>query len=73
MVGTGVPYVPLNRMRATHETLAQLGGVADTLNAAIHGRSNVQTGYRHYLVPGSPALSGAAETVGGIVRDAMGA
>ena len=71
MLPTGVPYVPLSRMRATHETLAQLAGVPDTLNAAMHGRSNVQTGYRHYLVPGGEALGTAAQGVGALVEGAL--
>ena len=64
MLETGVPFVPINRMRATHETLMQQAGVQDTLNAALHGRSNVQTGYRHYLAPGSPSAAAAAEALG---------
>lgn len=71
MVGSGVPFVTLSRMRATHETLMQSVGVADTLNAAIHGRTNVQTGYRHYLAPRSDAQVAAAQAVGDRVRDAM--
>lgn len=67
MLDAGVPFVQLGRMRATHETLAQLAGVPDTLNAAMHGRSNVNTGYRHYLVPGGDAMRGAAEGVGRMV------
>ena len=71
MVGSGVPYVTLSRMRATHETLMQAAGVADTLNAAIHGRTNVQTGYRHYLAPKSDAQVAAAQAVGDRVSAAM--
>lgn len=40
-------------MRAVHETMLQDAGVLDTLNARLHGRTNVQTGYRHYLKPSS--------------------
>lgn len=68
MLGTGVPRIPPNRMRATHESLMQQAGVQDTLNAALHGRSNVQTGYRHYLVPGDASAARAAEAVGEAVR-----
>lgn len=64
MIGTGVPFVTLSRMRATHETLMQQGNVTDTLNAAIHGRTNVQTGYRHYLAPRDEARMEAARAVG---------
>ena len=48
--------------------LMQQAGVQDTLNAALHGRSNVQTGYRHYLVPGDASAARAAEAVGEAVR-----
>lgn len=68
MLEAGIPYVPLSRMRATHETLAQAGGVADTLNAAVHGRTNVQVGYQHYLVPPSSSTMKVAEAVGDAVR-----
>ena len=44
----GMSFVHLNRMRATHETMLQSAGVLDSMNARIHGRSNVQTGYEHY-------------------------
>ena len=59
----GLPYVTINRMRATHETLLQRAGVVDTLNARIHGRSNVQTGYAHYLAPGLDSMADAAASV----------
>lgn len=72
MLRAGIPYVTLSRMRATHETLMQSVGVADTLNAAIHGRTNVQTGYRHYLAPRSDAQLAAAQAVGERVSRAMG-
>lgn len=68
MEGSGVPFVPINRMRATHETIMQQQGVQDTLNAALHGRSNVLTGYRNYLNPRDEALSAAANAVGDAVR-----
>ena len=68
MLGTGVPRIPPNRMRATHESLMQQAGMQDTLNAALHGRSNVQTGYRHNLVPGDASAARAAEAVGEAVR-----
>ena len=49
----GMPYAHLKDMRAVHETMLQDAGVLDTLNARLHGRTNVQTGYRHYLKPSS--------------------
>jgi hypothetical protein len=43
----GLPYVALNRMRATHETFMQQAGVLDSVNAAAHGHS-VKVSYEHY-------------------------
>ena len=43
----GFPYIPLNRMRATHETYMQQAGVLDSVNAAAHGHSE-RVSYRHY-------------------------
>lgn len=43
----GLPYIPLSRMRATHETMMQEAGVLDSLNAALHGHSE-RISYRHY-------------------------
>lgn len=43
----GLPYIPLSRMRATHETLMQEAGVLDSVNAAMHGHSE-RISYRHY-------------------------
>jgi len=42
-----LPYIPLSRMRATHETLMQEAGVLDSINAAMHGHSELVS-YRHY-------------------------
>lgn len=42
-----LPYIPLSRMRATHETLMQEAGVLDSINAAMHGHSE-RVSYRHY-------------------------
>lgn len=43
----GLPYIPLSRMRATHETLMQEAGVLDSVNAAMHGHSE-RVSYRYY-------------------------
>lgn len=43
-----IPYLPLRRMRATHESLMQAAGVLDSVNAAAHGHSRAVS-YRHYL------------------------
>lgn len=66
----GMPYSRLKDMRSVHETIMQDAGTLDTVNARIHGRSNVQTGYRHYLRP-SAALDRAAESMGESVRYAV--
>ena len=42
-----LPYIPLSRMRATHETLMQEAGVLDSINAAMHGHSQ-QVSYSNY-------------------------
>ena len=42
-----LPYVPLNRMRATHATYNQQAGVLDSMNAAQHGYSE-RVGYTNY-------------------------
>lgn len=47
MLDAGIPYAPLGKMRATHETYMQQAGVLDSINAAAHGHSQ-QVSYRHY-------------------------
>lgn len=42
-----IPFVPLARMRATHETYMQQAGVIDSINASAHGHS-VKVSYQHY-------------------------
>lgn len=63
----GMPYSRMKDMRSVHETIMQDAGALDTVNARLHGRSNVTTGYRHYLKP-SDALDAAAERMGERVR-----
>lgn len=64
MLAAGIPYIPMSRLRATHETLLQASGVEDTLNARIHGRSSVsEVGYKHYLVPQEDAKVQAADAL----------
>lgn len=43
-----LPYLPLSRMRATHETMMQEAGVLDSLNAAMHGHTETVS-RRHYM------------------------
>lgn len=58
-----LPRMRMKDMRSVHETLVQDTGALDTVNARLHGRTNVQTGYRHYLRP-SAALDSAAQAMG---------
>lgn len=51
----GLPYIPLSRMRATHETIMQEAGVLDSLNAAVHGHS--QTVSRKYYMRGDADIA----------------
>lgn len=59
----GLPRLSLRDMRAVHETLMQEAGTLDTLNARLHGRSDVRVGYAHYLKPQAPAFEAAAEAL----------
>lgn len=58
----GMPYTRMKDMRSVHETTLQDAGVLDTLNARIHGRTNVQTGYTHYLKP-SAAMDNSVDAL----------
>ena len=71
MLAAGIPKVQMSRMRATHETIMQQQGIADTLNARIHGRSEKSgVGYTNYLNPQGETMVGAAVLMGAAVRDA---
>lgn len=59
----GMPVARMKDMRSIHETLMQEAGVLDTVNARLHGRTNVQTGYSHYLRP-DRAIDDAARVFG---------
>lgn len=59
-----LPYLPMGRMRATHETLMQQAGVLDSINAAYHGHSEVVS-YAHYQ---RPDTVDAAARVGEMLR-----
>lgn len=62
----GMPPCNLKDLRGVHETIMQGAGVLDTVNARLHGRTNVQTGYSHYLKPDA-ALDDAAKAFGRMV------
>lgn len=63
----GVPRIPMNRLRATHETLMLRAGVPDALNSAIHGHSQ-KVAYSHYLAPVSADAARAARVANGLVE-----
>ena len=70
----GLPYVPLNRMRATHETFMQQAGVLDSVNAAAHGHSQ-RVSYSNYQRPdGVDAARQAGDflLIEGTRREAVG-
>ena len=67
----GLPFVPLNRMRATYATIAQAGGVDSTLINAAQGRSDgSQVLYSNYLNPGEDSMSAASAAVARAVSEA---
>lgn len=51
-----LPYIPLSKMRRSHETLLQEAGVLDSLNAALHGHSE-RVSYRHYQMGDATAAT----------------
>ena len=63
----GLPWIKMNRLRATHETLMLRAGVPDALNSAIHGHSQ-KVAYSHYLAPVSADAMGAAMAANGLVE-----
>lgn len=56
----GMPYIPISRLRHTNSTLMRDAQVADTVIADFHGHTDIQTDKRHYLVPTSASIDGAA-------------
>lgn len=57
----GLPFVHLNRMRATYATIMQGAGVDSTIINSMQGRSsNSQVLYSNYLNPGSDTYFDAA-------------
>ena len=45
-----LPYVPLSKMRNTHVTIMAESGVSDSINALMHGHTEMVE-RRHYLAP----------------------
>ena len=59
----GLRYIPPDMLRHTSETLMQAACLPDTLVSRLHGHTEVQTDYRHYLRPGADQAESAAEAV----------
>lgn len=60
-----LPYLPLQRMRATHESLMQKAGVLDSVNAAAHGHAQ-RVSYEHYqLADTTPAAQAVGDMLAG--------
>lgn len=49
-------YLPLSKMRNTHVTLMQMAGVPDSLNALVHGHTEMVE-RRHYMSPDTAAVT----------------
>lgn len=65
-VMSGIPRIPMNRLRATHETLMLRAGVPDALNSALHGHSQ-KVAYSNYLAPVSADAVGASMAASEII------
>lgn len=66
----GMPYVTLNRMRATYSTMMQLAGVDSTIINAMQGRSaNSRVLYSNYLNPFEASFASAARRLGDAASD----
>lgn len=60
----GLPFVELNRMRATYATMMQQAGVDRTIINAMQGRTdNSPVLYTNYLNPGNDTFSDAAQNM----------
>ncbi len=55
----GLPYLPLSKMRNTHVTIMAEAGVSDSINALIHGHTEMVE-RRHYLSPDATEATIAA-------------
>ena len=59
----GLRYIPPDMLRHTSETLMQAAKLPDTLVSRLHGHTDLQTDYRHYLRPGADQAEDAARAV----------
>lgn len=62
----GIPWLKMNRLRATHETLMLVAGVPDALNSALHGHSQ-KIAYSNYLAPVTAEATSAAMAVNDLI------
>lgn len=59
-----LPYISINRLRATHETLIQSVGVSDSINARIHGHAQASgVDYTHYMEPNTSVSEESAQAL----------
>lgn len=64
----GMPFVGLNRMRATYSTMMQAAGVSDTVINAMQGRSHgSEVLYSNYLNPYAETFERSARAMGRMV------
>lgn len=65
-----LPFVKLNRMRATYSTMMQQAGIDATIINAIQGRSeNSKVLYSNYLSPGNETFIRAADSMGDLIQE----
>ena len=61
----GLPFVELNRMRATYATMMQRAGIDRTIINAMQGRTdNSPVLYTNYLNPGNETFAESAQSMG---------
>lgn len=64
----GLRYIPPDMLRHTSETLMQAAALPDSLVSRLHGHTEIQTDYRHYLRPGAEQAEQAARAVNKIME-----
>lgn len=63
-----LPYLPINRLRATHETMIQAIGISDSINARIHGHTSASNvDYTHYMEPGENVSRQTAQALANVL------
>lgn len=59
----GLRFIPPDMLRHTSETMMQAANLPDTLVSRLHGHTQLETDYRHYLRPGVAQMEQAAREV----------